>query len=41
MAQTYGVTDFLLRGVSPGQDPRAAAANLERFAGEVIPRLRG
>lgn len=37
---TYGFTDITLSGLPPGVDPDFMAANLERFATEVVPRLR-
>ena len=37
---TYGFTDLTMSGLPPGVDPDFMAANLERFANEVIPRVR-
>ena len=36
----YGVTDIGMAGLPPGIDPEFMAANLERIATEVLPRLR-
>ncbi|MEZ5236680.1 MAG: LLM class flavin-dependent oxidoreductase [Acidimicrobiales bacterium] len=36
----YGVTDIGMAGLPPGIDPEFMAANLERIATQVLPRLR-
>jgi alkanesulfonate monooxygenase SsuD/methylene tetrahydromethanopterin reductase-like flavin-dependent oxidoreductase (luciferase family) len=36
----YHMTDLIVRGVYPGQAPEEELPNLERFAREVMPRLR-
>ena len=40
-AQEFGITDVLLWGVPPGLAPEEMSENLERFARQVMPRLRG
>jgi alkanesulfonate monooxygenase SsuD/methylene tetrahydromethanopterin reductase-like flavin-dependent oxidoreductase (luciferase family) len=37
---TYGITDIASSGLPPGIDPDYMAANLERLARDVLPRLR-
>jgi len=37
---TYGFTDLMMSGLPPGIDPEFMNANLERFANEVLPRVR-
>ena len=37
---TYGFTDLTMSGLPPGVDPAFMAANLQRFADEVMPRVR-
>lgn len=40
LSHEYYLTDFILRGVSPGQPAEETTDSLERFAEEVIPRFR-
>ena len=39
--EEFGITDVLLWGVPPGLGPEEMSDNLERFARQVMPRLRG
>lgn len=39
-ARTYGMTDIASSGLPPGIDPDYMAANLERLATDVLPRVR-
>jgi alkanesulfonate monooxygenase SsuD/methylene tetrahydromethanopterin reductase-like flavin-dependent oxidoreductase (luciferase family) len=40
MHSAFGITDFILSGISKGPDTRDADGNLARFAAEVIPHFR-
>jgi alkanesulfonate monooxygenase SsuD/methylene tetrahydromethanopterin reductase-like flavin-dependent oxidoreductase (luciferase family) len=39
-AEEYGITDVTTAGLPPGVDPEMMGRNLERIAGQVLPRVR-